>query len=62
MDIDGKLGWSNYIKGILKSFISKLSLIKKSRFLPRQDFLNLYFKVIIPAVAYAISVWEGIIR
>lgn len=62
MDIDDKLGWSNHIKGLLKSFVSNLSLIKKSRFLPKQDFLNLFFKVIIPAVAYAISVWGDTIR
>ena len=36
-----------------------LRLIKKSRFLPKQDLLNLYFKVIIPAVTYGISVWGG---
>ncbi|RMX53464.1 hypothetical protein pdam_00013281, partial [Pocillopora damicornis] len=47
VDIDDKLGWSNHIKGLLKSFV---------------NFLNLYFKVIIPAVAYAISVWGGTIR
>lgn len=62
MDIDDKLGWSNHINGLLKSFVSNLSLIKKSRFLPKQDFLNLFFKVIIPAVAYTISVWGDTIR
>ena len=57
--IDHKLGWSIHIKELKKSFANKLSLIKKSRFLPKQDLLNLYFKVIIPAVTYGISVWGG---
>lgn len=59
VDIDDKLNWSAHIKGLKKSFVNKLSLIKKSRFLPKQDLLNLYFKVIIPAVTYGISVWGG---
>ena len=59
VDIDDKLNWSVHIKGLKKSFINKLSLMKKSRFLPKQDLLNLYFKVIIPAVTYGISVWGG---
>ena len=57
--IDHKLGWSIHIKELKKSFANKLSLIKKSRFLPQQDLLNLYFKAIIPAVTYGISVWGG---
>ena len=59
MIIDDKLRWSIYIKELKKSFANKLNLIKKSRFLPKQDLLNLYFKVIIPAVTYGISVWGG---
>ena len=55
--IDHKLGWSTHIKELKKNFANKLSLIKKSRFLPKQDLLNPYFKVIIPAVTYGISVW-----
>jgi len=58
-DIDDKLNWSAHMKGLKKSFVNKLSLIKKSRFLPKQDLLNLYFKVIIPAGTYGISVWGG---
>ena len=59
---DHKLGWSIHIKELKKSFANKLSLIKKSKFLPKQDLLNLYFKVIIPAVTYGISVWGSINR
>lgn len=59
MTIDHKLGWSTHIKELKKSFSDKLSLIKKSRFLPKQDLLNLYFKVIIPAVTYGISICGG---
>ena len=57
--IDHKLSWSTHIKELKKSFANKLSLIKKSRFLPKQDLSNLYSKVIIPAVTYGISVWGG---
>ena len=57
--IDHKLGWSIYIKELTRCFANKLSLIKKRRFLPKQDLLNLYCKVIIPAVTYGISVWGG---
>lgn len=62
VDIDDKLGWSINFKGLNKSFASKLGVMKKSRLLPKQDLLNLYFKVIIPTVAYAISVRGGINR
>ena len=57
--IDHKLSWSKHIKALKKSFANKLSLIKKNRLLPKQDLLNLYFKVVIPAVTYGISVWGG---
>ena len=50
-------GWFIKIKGLKKSFANKLSPIKKSRVLPKQDLLNLYFKLMIPAVACTISVW-----
>lgn len=32
VDIDGNLGWSTHTKGLKKSFVNKLSLMKKSRF------------------------------
>ena len=57
--IDDKRGWSIHTKGLKKSFANKLSLIKNSRFLPKQDLLNMYSKVIVPAVTYGISVWGG---
>ena len=57
--IDHKLGWSIHIKELKKCFANKLSLMKKSRFLPKQDLLNLYFKIIIHVVTYGISVWGG---
>ena len=57
--IDHKLGRSIYIKELKRSFAKKLSVTKKRRFLPKQDLLNLYCKVIIPAVTYGISVWGG---
>ena len=41
--IDHRLGWSIHIKELKKSFANKLNLIKKRRFLPKQDLLKLYF-------------------
>ena len=59
MTIDHKLNWPTHIKERKKNFANKLSVIKKSRFLPKQDLLNLYFKAIIPVVTYGISIWGG---
>ena len=53
--IDHKLSYSKHVKELKGSFANRLTLIKKSRFLPKQDLSNLYFKVIIPAVTYAFS-------
>ena len=34
-------------------------MLKRSRFLPKQSLLDLYFKVIFPSVIYALPVWDG---
>lgn len=41
--IDNKWGCSIHIKELKKNFVKRLNLIKKSRLLPKQDLLNLYF-------------------
>jgi hypothetical protein len=35
-------------------------LLKRSKFLPRNKLLDLYFRIIVPSVVYAISVWGGL--
>ena len=40
-----------------RGFVNKLNLIKRSRFLPRNSLLDLYFKVFLPSVTYALPVW-----
>ena len=57
--IDNKLSWSRHIQEVKKSFAKKLSLIKRSQFLPRDMLLDLYFKIIFPSVTYAIQIWGG---
>ena len=41
-----------------RGFVNKLNLIKRSRFLPRNSLLDLYFKVFLPSFTYALSIWE----
>ena len=38
-DIDDKLSWSSHVSGLKKNVTSKLSLIKKCRFLPKHVLL-----------------------
>ena len=44
--IDNKLTWTKHISELKRGFVNKLNLIKRSRFLPRNSLLDLYFKVI----------------
>ena len=37
--------------------MNKLNLIRRSRFLTRNSLLDLYFKVILPLVTYALPIW-----
>ena len=40
-----------------RGFVHVLNMIKRSRFLPRNSPLDLYFKVILPWVTYALPIW-----
>ena len=55
--IDNKLTWTKHISELKRGFVNKLNLIKRSRFLPRNSLLDLYFKVILPSVTYALPIW-----
>ena len=55
--IDNKLMWTKHISELKRGFVNKLYLIKRSRFLPTNSLLALYFKVILPSVTYALPIW-----
>ena len=57
--IDNKLTWARHISKLKRGFVNKLNLIKRSRFLPRNTLLDLYFKVILPSITYALPIWGG---
>ena len=58
--IDDRLSWSQHLTDVKKSFVNKLNLIKKSSFLGREALLDLYCKVVLPAVLYGLMiVWVG---
>ena len=57
--VDNKLTWARHISELKRGFVNKLNLIKRSRFLPRNTLLDLYFKVILPSITYALPIWGG---
>ena len=59
MTVDEKLSWAPHTQELNKSFAKKLNLLKRSRFLPRDILLSLYFKVILPSVSYGLVMWGG---
>ena len=52
-----KKHFSAHMLELKKSFARKLGLLKKSRFLPRNVRLDLYFKAILPSVTYGLILW-----
>ena len=54
--IDNKLTWTKHISELQRGFVNKLNLIKRSRFLPRNSLLDIYFKVNLPSVTYALPI------
>ena len=59
INLDNKLDWSKHVLGVRKSFVNKLCLLKRSRSLQRHVLMDLYFKVILPSITYALPVWGG---
>ena len=55
-----KLGWSDYIEGIVKKAYKKLGLLKKIKFTVSRDILSqMYISFIRPQLEYAVQVWSG---
>jgi hypothetical protein len=59
MVIDENLSWNEHISELKLNYVNKLNLVKTSRFLPTSVLLDLYFKVILPSITYALVVWGG---
>ena len=57
--VDNKLTWSAHMLKVRKSFIKKLNLLKRSRFLSADSLLTFYTKVILPSINYGLTVWGG---
>ena len=49
--------WAPHMLDLKKGFARKLDLIKRSRFLPKEVLINLYFKVILSSVTYGLVLW-----
>ena len=50
--IDDRLDWSKHVGVVKKGFVNKLNLLKRSKFLPKNMLLDLYFRVIMPSIVY----------
>ena len=48
--VDDKLPKVPHMLDLKKAFAKKLDLIRRSRFLPKDVFINFFFKVILPSV------------
>ena len=57
MTVDENLGWVPHTQELKKSFANKLSLLKRSRFLPKEVLEDFYFKIILPSVNYGLVLW-----
>ena len=54
---DQKLCWAPQISWVTKSYNAKIKKLKSMRYLKRQILEDLYYKTIIPATTYCISIW-----
>jgi hypothetical protein len=57
LTIDNRLSWVPHVLDLEKSFANKLELVKRSRFLPKEVLLKLYFSVILPSIVYGLVLW-----
>jgi len=58
--IDCKLSWNDHIKDVTRYFNIKVKRLKRMLTLDKSTLTNFYFKVIIPATVYNISVWGNV--
>ena len=57
MTVDHKLSWVPHTLELKKSFVNKLCLLKKLRFLPRIMLQDFYLRVIFPSMNYGLILW-----
>ena len=57
MTVDDNLTWVPHVLDLKKSFASKLELLKRSRFLPKDVLIKFYFSVILPSINYSLVLW-----
>ena len=57
MTVDHKLSWVPHTLELKKSFVNKLCLLKKLRFLPRIMLQDFYLRVVFPSVNYGLILW-----
>ncbi|KAL9983136.1 hypothetical protein ACROYT_G005268 [Oculina patagonica] len=57
VQVDNKMSWSDHAANVAKSFASKLSLLRRMRFLPREQLEDFYTRVILPSVTYGLVLW-----
>ena len=55
--IDQQLNWKQQVDAVHKSYCTKLKLLTRLNYLPKQTLEEIYFKTIIPSVVYCIAVW-----
>ena len=58
--LDQNLSCIPHLKEVIKNFANKLSLLKKSTFLPSHVYESFYVKVIKPSITYVMPVWGGV--
>jgi len=58
--LDQNLSWILHLKEVIKNFANKLSLLRKSKFLPCHVCESFYCKVIQSSISYAMPVWGGV--
>ena len=57
MTVDDNLTWVPHVLDLKKNFASKLELLKRSRFLPKDVLKKFYFSVILPSINYGLILW-----
>ena len=60
LQIDSGFKWDIHTSELVVTFNRKLSLLKSLYFLPKQEKLDLYFKVIMPSITYGILIWGSV--
>ena len=57
MTVHRKLTWVPHTLELKKSFMNKLCLLKKLRFLPRKMLQDFYLRIIFPSMIYGLILW-----